>query len=334
MIPIGWRSQTLDVAMILMVLASLGYMRRYTVARPPIGRFTGGDVAVMSVMLIVLPLTYARLPAAAVAAIFGIVFYFAAQGALAPVIGGRAATAVAAVPIAGEIAAKLAGDTAVMLDINDVLLVVAVVGVVNLWAQTGMRAANVAALAVVLTGYDIVTTWLGSFTSDFITKMLSEPFLPLLTVVDVQTPGGFGLGDCLVMTMWPLILLKAYGKRAAWAGGILCLLVAIGIEETFKNQWVAWAAVIPTMAILGPLIVAQYLILRLRIGKERSLAQWQAGVPAGDDPDSAARAHVRATVQAALAASAGDEGGYAIPVVPGEDMLVPLRQLSRDLPQR
>src|ERR1700761_4713108 len=189
MIPIGWRSQTLDVAMILMLLGSVGYLRRYAVARPPIGRFTGGDVAVMGVMLIVLPLAYARLPAVAVAAVFGTVFYFAAQGALTPIIGGRAATAVAAIPIAGEIAAKLAGETAAMLDINDALLVIAVIGVVNLWAQTGMRAANVAALAVVLTGYDIVTTWLGSLTSNFINRMLSEPFLPLLTGGDVHTPG-------------------------------------------------------------------------------------------------------------------------------------------------
>jgi uncharacterized membrane protein SpoIIM required for sporulation len=76
---IGWRSYTLDATLILMITGSVLYLRRVTMPRPPIGRFTSGDIAVMSVMLIVLPVAYLRLPAVAVSAVFGVVLFTAAQ---------------------------------------------------------------------------------------------------------------------------------------------------------------------------------------------------------------------------------------------------------------
>jgi hypothetical protein len=262
---IGWRSGALDAGLILMITASVVYLRRVAMPRPPIGRFTSGDIAVMSIMLIVLPLAYLRLPAVAVSAVFGVVLFTAAQTALAPLVGSLGAAGLAALPIAAEIAAKLTGQAQVMLIVNDVLIVVAVVGIVNLWAQTGMSAAHVTGLAAVLTCYDIGATWLGTLTAQFLNKVLTEPFLPMLAVVKDGQIGGFGLGDCLVLVMWPLVLFRAFGKRPAWIGAIIGLTVAVLIEFAYKDHWVGSYAVIPTMAIVGPLIIVQYIVWRRRL---------------------------------------------------------------------
>jgi hypothetical protein len=308
---IGWRSGALDAGLILMITASVVYLRRVAMPRPPIGRFTSGDIAVMSIMLIVLPLAYLRLPAVAVSAVFGVVLFTAAQTALAPLVGSLGAAGLAALPIAAEIAAKLTGQAQVMLIVNDVLIVVAVVGIVNLWAQTGMSAAHVTGLAAVLTCYDIGATWLGTLTAQFLNKVLTEPFLPMLAVVKDGQIGGFGLGDCLVLVMWPLVLFRAFGKRPAWIGAIIGLTVAVLIEFAYKDHWVGSYAVIPTMAIVGPLIIVQYIVWRRRLGKEQRTAEWRAGT------GRAAPDHTGPLVQQALAARADTWGG-----APGEYLAV------------
>jgi hypothetical protein len=310
---IGWRSLVLDATLITMIAASVIYLRRVTVPRPPVGRFAAGDIAIMSLMLVILPAAYLRLPAVAVAAVFGVVLFTAAQTALAPLTGGRIALGVAAVAAAAEIAAKLTGHAHVMLITNDALIVVAVVGIVNLWAQTGMSAAQVTGLAAVLTCYDIAATWLGSLTQDFLAKVATEPFLPLLAVVGGQNPGGFGLGDCLVLAMWPVVLVKAYGKRPAWIGAVLGLTVAVIIEFAFKDHWVGFYAVIPTMSIVGPLIIIQYLVLRRRNGAERTIAQWRASIGTADSDPVPGGHQAGAAVAEALAACAT---ASAVPVQP------------------
>lgn len=304
---IGWRSLTLDATLIVMIAASVVYLTRVTMPRPPVGRFTAGDITIMSFMLIVLPAAYLQLPAVAVSAVFGVVLFTAAQTALAPLAGGRAALGIAALAVAAEITAKLTGHAHVMLIVNDALIVVAVVGVVNLWAQTGMSAAHVTALAVVLTFYDVAATWLGALTSDFLNKVATEPFLPLLAVVGGTHPGGFGLGDCLVLAMWPVVLVKAYGRRPAWIGAIIGLAVAVIIEFAFKDHWVGFYAVIPTMSIVGPLIILQYVVLRRRLGREQRTGEWRAGT--GRAADDTGR--VGPLVEQALAVSADAHGQAA-----------------------
>jgi hypothetical protein len=275
---IGWRSLTLDAMLIAMMAASVVYLYRVRMPRPPVGRFTPGDIAIMSVMLIVLPAAYLRLPAAAVSAVFGVVLFTAAQATLAPLVGGLRAAGITALPVAAEIAARLTGHAHLMLVVNNGLIIVAVVGVVNMWAQTGMSAAHVAALATVLTCYDVGATWLGALTQQFLAKVAAEPFLPMLAVVGGQNPGGFGLGDCLVLAMWPVVLIKAFGKRPAWLGAVIGLTVAVLIEFAFHDHWVGFYAIIPTMSIVGPLIIIQYAVWRRRLGRERTTAQWRAGV--------------------------------------------------------
>jgi hypothetical protein len=313
---IGWRSGTLDATLILMIIASVVYLRRVTMPRPPIGRFTSGDIAVMSIMLIVLPIAYLRLPAVAVSAVFGVVLFTAAQTALAPLVGSLAAAGLAALPVAAEVAAKLAGQPQIMLIVNDVLIAVAVVGVVNLWAQTGMSAAQVTGLAAVLTCYDIGATWLGTLTAQFLSKVITEPFLPMLEVVKGGQIGGFGLGDCLVLVMWPVVLFRAFGKQPAWIGAILGLAVAILIEFAYKDHWVGSYAVIPTMAVAGPLIILQYIVWRRRLGTEQRTAEWRAGT------GRAAPDHVGPLVAQALAARTGTRGGADGEYADGEYLAV------------
>jgi hypothetical protein len=52
--------------------------------------------------------------------------------------------------------------------VNNTVLVLAVMGVTTLWAQSGMKARDVAMLAGALTFYDLVATSLLPLTSDLI----------------------------------------------------------------------------------------------------------------------------------------------------------------------
>lgn len=298
---IGWHSLLLDAQLIVMITGSVIYLHRVTMPRPPVGRFTAGDITIMSVMLVLLPAAYLRLPPVAVAAVFGVVLCTAAQTALAPLTGGRVAFGIAALAVAAEITAKLTGHDHVMLIVNDAFIIVAVIGVVNLWTQTGMSAAHVTGLAAVLTCYDIGATWIGALTQQFLAKVATEPFLPMLAVIGGQNPGGLGLGDCLMLAMWPAVLIKAFGKRPALVGALFGLTVAVVIQFAFHDHWVGFYAVIPTMSIVGPLIILQYVLLRRRFGKERRTADWRAGkAHQGDDPSRAGL-----LVERALAACAG-----------------------------
>ncbi|HUZ39076.1 MAG TPA: hypothetical protein VMV17_22355 [Streptosporangiaceae bacterium] len=297
--------------------ASAIYLRRVTVPRPPIGRFTSGDVAVMSVMLIVLPAAYVRLPAVAVTAVFGVVFLGAGQAMLAPLTGGRIAAITALGLAAAEIAAKLAGQDVIMLVVNDVFIAIVIIGVVNLWAQTGMTACQVAGIAAVLTVYDLTATWLTSLTQRFLAQVATAPFAPLLAVTGGRHPAGLGLGDCLVLSLWPLVLAKAYGRRAAWAGAVLGVLVMVLIELAFIYHWVSEYRIVPVLTILGPLIIIQYLVMRRWHGKERRTWQWrEATVPIHNDTDD-----VGLLVAKALDVCASTQAGAAgtcLAVINGE----------------
>src|SRR5215203_3219612 len=57
------------------------------------------------------------------------------------------------------------------LFVNDAVLILAVVGVTNLWAQGGMKARDVTVLAGVLAIYDLVAMFLLPFRSDLSARL-------------------------------------------------------------------------------------------------------------------------------------------------------------------
>ena len=74
--------------------------------------------------------------------------------------------------------------------------------------------------------------------------------------------------------MWPLVLRKAYGRRAGRIAAALVVATSAILLALLDLGLVR--ATIPAMVVLGPLTVAQYLVWRRR-GRERT----DPGVPAG-----------------------------------------------------
>jgi hypothetical protein len=76
--------------------------------------------------------------------------------------------------VAADIGAALwlGSDTTLFFAVNNIVLVMAIVGITNLWTQSGMQARDVALLAGMLAIYDVIVTWLMTQTADLLGRLL------------------------------------------------------------------------------------------------------------------------------------------------------------------
>jgi hypothetical protein len=158
-----------------------------------------------------------------------------------------------------------------------VALVLLVVGTTALWAQSGLRARDAAVLGGALALYDLVATSLLPLTDDLIDRLAGLPLAPMIAwgAGDGRWVG-LGLGDLLMATVFPLVLRKAYGRRAALAAalvalGAITMLFCLGRLGLLPDT-------VPVMVLLGPLMVAQYGFWR-RLGPERTTWQYRRAEP-------------------------------------------------------
>ncbi|MEV0615068.1 hypothetical protein AB0I81_17210 [Nonomuraea sp. NPDC050404] len=265
----------LDLLIALTVVLGLGYAHRFRLPRPPVGRSTASDVLIMSCLVVVMPITYLAMPAPAVSAVFGVMIFVSLQLALGPLVGGRPATAAAVLLVAATAGAAIAGYGTLVLVLNSALIMIVVIGVTTLWTQTGMTAGHVAAFAATLAVYDLFATGLGDMTDRFLAQVEGYPFAPLLAVTTGAVPVAAGLGDCLMLALWPMVATKAYGRTAGWVGaacGIgLIILVQVGFATGVLRSGMAF------LTVLGPAILVQYLVWRGIHGAERRTSRWLGG---------------------------------------------------------
>lgn len=262
------RGAALDCLVVATVVAAAAYRRWLRMPRPPVGRFVWSDIWVMVAAIVGLPFAYVHLPVWAVVGLFGLVVFLVLQATLTPLLGGRlAALAAGAVCAAAVAAAGLRpGGPAALLVVNDLVVVLLVVGATNMWAQTGMRASHVAALAAALTVYDAVATGVTSLTADFLGRFAGLPFAPVLSVGYGSNPTYIGLGDCLMLTIWPLIAARTYGRAAAACAVVADAAVLGGLLWGFATHILQ--GTVPLLTPLGPLIVAQHLLWRRRCARQ------------------------------------------------------------------
>lgn len=267
---------------LLMAVAGL-YLTRVRVPRPPVGVYVPADIVMLCVGVVLAPLIYLALPGAVDSALFGLVLCLAVQFTLAPVCGGRWAWCLALLAAAVTVAFDVvAGGSDVGVRIcTDVLLATAVVGVTNLWVQSGMRASHTAALAGALTFYDLVATTLTHVTERFADQVAGRPFAPLLALTGGGRPVAVGLGDLLLLVLFPLVAAKAYGRTAAVVAGVVGVTVTSAISALFALG--VLSSGFPLLTALGPLIVAQHVLWSRHTGGERTTAAWREGAAPGAD---------------------------------------------------
>jgi hypothetical protein len=262
------------------VLLGWVYFRNYQIARPSIGVLNLGDVAFMIGVIILIPYLYLALPLWLVVVIFAMamlsILYFTGES----VLRARWAKWVAALLLIGaNVGANLyfgATSTTFFL-VNNTVLVLAVVGVTSLWAQSGIKARDVAVLGGVLALYDLIATSLLPLMTDLIARLASIPFAPVVSWGVGPDRFVIGFGDLLLATVFPLAMRKAFGRSA----GIAAMAINLGtIAATMAFLQLAKVEVgVPLMTALGPLMVVQYGFWIRRLGRERTTWQYLQAEP-------------------------------------------------------
>lgn len=273
---IGWMSWAVMTGVIgLLIGAAAAYFRRWTMRRPPIGVFRTSDVMTMTVILVVAPLVYLKLPGTAVAIVFGSVGLGAVQLMLAPVLGGRVALLVAGALCVGAYASWSSHHPLPTWVLSDAVLALAVIGVANVWVQGGMRAGQVAGFAMALAAYDLAATTLTDVTRRFADHVQGLPFAPVFVLGGGHTPLSIGLGDLVMLTVFPLAMAKAFGRAAGVMAASADLFVSGVTGVLFVLGTVTSA--MPLLTVLGPVIALQWMAWRRAGRVERPVVAWRNG---------------------------------------------------------
>jgi hypothetical protein len=248
------------------------YFQRYQVRRPALGVLDLGDVGFMLVGIVLVPLLYVWLPVGVVAALLGLGTLSLVSFTLEPVLrrGWLIWIAIVALLTADLVGSIWFGASDPRtFAINNLVLVLIVVGGANLWAQSGFRARDAALLGAALTAYDLIATAILPLMSQLFVRLAGQPFAPLLAwSIGDGLWLAFGLGDLLIAAAFPLVLRKAFGAMAG--------RVALGLATSTFAVLLAFPRVgtFPVMVVLGPLMVLQYTYWRRRHGHERTLGQF------------------------------------------------------------
>jgi hypothetical protein len=249
------------------LVGSWVYFRRYQVSRPPIGVFNLQDVAVMVLLIILVPLLYLILPLLLTATLLLLVALSILYFTWEPLLHARWAiwlVALALLVVDSGAAFLLGTRQNEFFAVNNTVLLVVVVGITNLWAQSGMKARDTALLGVLLALYDFIATAQLPLMNDLGARLSALPLAPLVAWSSENTLPSIGLGDLLLATVFPLVMHKAFGRPAALVALILSL-AAIGALLALPLQ-----GGFPLMVVLGPLMGLQYLYWRRRRGQERT----------------------------------------------------------------
>ncbi|MGS2644196.1 hypothetical protein [Streptosporangium sp. G12] len=255
------------------ILLGVLYFLRVRMERPPVGVYTLGDVMIMVTAVLVIPVVYLALPSSAVATVLGLMTVFAIQMTLAPLLPGRVALLVAFGAAALDLVLFLSGSSAATAW-NNVLLLILVIGVCNLYVQSGIKARDVAVFALLLAGYDLVATALLPMMGDFLRKVIDLPFAPVFAWWGGPQPVVIGLGDVLMFVLWTLVSFKAFGREAGWSAAGVSLVLAATLVLAMRTGLLTEP--FPLMVPAGPLMALQYLIWRRVRGPERTTAAYQA----------------------------------------------------------
>jgi hypothetical protein len=266
----------------VVVALNLGwlYFGRYAIQRPPLGVFNLWDVAWMLGGIILIPYLYLFLPVGGVAGLLGLgalgILYFT----LEPVLRSRwVIWPVIGIVLGADIGSALwfGEQSAVFFAVNNIVQLLAAVGIANTWAQSGMKARDAAILGGLLVLYDVLFTSVLPLMTDLFERFGSLPFAPMVAWPTDATVTGqwlaIGLGDLLLATVFPLAMRKAYGRQAGLtalvlAGAALASVLALPLKSAF-----------PVMVVLGPLMGLQYLYWRRRWGPERTTWQYRQVEP-------------------------------------------------------
>jgi plastocyanin len=271
------------VGSLIGTLCALAYFRHVRLPRPPIGTFNGRDLSVLAVFIVTLPVLYVALPAGVLTAFLVLTFFSALMIALRPLVSARRLLiAIPALLTVNLAVTKSMSDLTAGLQVywilNSVIVVIAAVGVANLYVQGGLQLRQIAAFTVFLGIYDVVFTRFIPLTPELAVALQGRPLDPSVGFASGGLNANIGLGDLLVFCLYSTAALRGFGRR-----GVLVSLVVIVVFGAVAPSvtpllvpglfGTTAAAFVPVMTLFAPAAVAGYLWLS-RTASERSLLQW------------------------------------------------------------
>jgi hypothetical protein len=272
---------TAIIPILLSILVSIAlswvYFLRVAIKRPPIGVMNLWDVAFVIAGILIIPYLYLHLPLWIVTALLALLTASIIYFVLEPVVRVKIALWLLALSLTLAViatAVTFGANSRAFYVINNLVLVLIVIGVSNIWVQSGMRARDATVLAIFLMIYDFIFTSLLPVTNDLFVSLSALPFAPMF-VWSFRDEGqwlAIGLGDVLLVSVFPFVLDKAFGRSAGWMAAIVAMGIIV-ILLVSPNIGLL-RETIPVMVVIGPLMFLQYSFWHRQLGAERTMRQY------------------------------------------------------------
>lgn len=224
---------------------ALAYFRRVRIDRPAIGAFNSRDLVLLAGFIVLLPVLYLAVPAPVLLGFLVLTFGSAMGIGLRPILPGRYRRVVIPALIGTEIVVTytLLGaphGLQVYWVLTSTIVLLAAVGISNLYVQGGLHLRQVAWFAVFLAVYDLVFSTIIPLTPQLAATFEGRPLNASIGWAAGSYSANIGLGDLLVYGMFTTAAYKAFSRRGgAWA--LLSVFV--------------FGALAPSLA---PLVVSQF----------------------------------------------------------------------------
>ena len=264
-------------------LCALAYFRRVALERPPIGTFNTRDLSVLACFIVTLPLLYLAIPADVLTAFLVITFLSALMIALRPLFPARRLWTAIPVLLAVNIVVThgmddTRGGVQLYWLLTSAVVMVAAVGISNLYVQGGLELRQIAWFTLFLAIYDITFTRVIPLTPLLAVALQGRPLDPSVGFAAGSYNANVGLGDLLVFCLYTIAAYKGFGRRGAAASLVVITLfgaVAPSVTPLLVPGLFGTtaAAFVPIMTLFGPAAFVTYLWLSRTVA-ERTTAGW------------------------------------------------------------
>src|SRR5713226_4135516 len=244
---------------------ALLYFRRVRLDRPPLGVFNPRDVGVLLFFILGLPLLYLILPSYVLTGFLVLTFVSALYMALRPFLLARYLWPLIVLLMVANIVVTetLLGTRPgwqVYWVLTDVVVLVAAVGVSNLYVQGGMRLRHIAWFALILAFYDAFFNLVIPISQKLADRFEGQPLDPSIGFTMGIFNANIGIGDLLVYSLFIIAAYKGFGKRGVIAsfiiitifGSLLPALSPVAISAFVRGNI---GIAIPAQAFFGPAAV-------------------------------------------------------------------------------
>ncbi|HET7487498.1 MAG TPA: hypothetical protein VFJ85_06170 [Acidimicrobiales bacterium] len=251
---------------------AVAYFRRVRLERPAVGTFNSRDLTILFAFIVVLPAFYLVLPGVVLTGFLVLTFWSAMSIALRPVLAARWRRPLVPALIAADIAVTYtllgtAHGLVLYWVLTDAAVLVAAVGVSNLYVQGGLTLRPVAMFALALAAYDAFFSLVVPLTPALAQAFEGRPLNASIGFAYHGYTANIGLGDLLLYGMFAAAAAKGFGRR-----GVVVALATVGLFGALAPSLAPLVTshfdlggagfVVPAQVFFGPAAVAAAAWLR------------------------------------------------------------------------